>query len=468
MAENEEQDLNKDSPEQSPMQFSNSKTLSSVPLKIVLFVVGITIAAIVYILFDAEGRSAIDADSNKKKSVADNNMYYEEVVKNMDAGIVENKVLEVPSDDIAMIGENAPKSKEPHKAPERLKPMDTTAPLDFDRPPIPTQMARIEPQIDQELQQIKAQKIQMFTTAMTAKTKVNSDVKLTRSNSPFSNNPNTSANESNEQLEQMRANLEQIKSQDPNKGYQKELLALQSKNGFKLNATSNSSSQGSSKGINSNNYGAFDGTESRWNLDSTMQTPVTYQVSTGSVIPATLITGVNSDIPGQLIAQVSRNIFDTATGNYLLIPQGTRLIGSYSSEINYGQERVMVAWQRLIFPDGKLFDIGNMTGVDQSGYSGLSDQVNNHYWKIFSSAFLLSAITAGISYSQDRNNNNDRITASSAMSESMGQQLGQTTAKMLDKNINIAPTLEIRPGFRLNVVVTKDLKFTKAYSNYDY
>jgi len=95
----------------------------------------------------------------------------------------------------------------------------------------------------------------------------------------------------------------------------------------------------------------------------------------GFIIPAILVTGINSDLPGQLIAQVSRNVYDTPTGTHLVIPQGTRLMGVYSNDINFGQARIMVAWQRLIFPDGKALDLGEMPGSDLAGYSGLSDKV---------------------------------------------------------------------------------------------
>lgn len=171
------------------------------------------------------------------------------------------------------------------------------------------------------------------------------------------------------------------------------------------------------------------------------------------------------------MAQVSQDVYDTPTGRYLLIPQGSRLVGSYSSDVAYGQSRVLVAWQRIVFPDGKAMDIGSMPGGDQAGYSGFKDKVNNHYVRLFGSALLMSAVTAGVSLSQDNSNNSgfgQETTASSAMSEALGQQLGQVTAQLISKNLNIAPTLEIRPGFRFNVIVTKDLTFSKPYKSFDY
>jgi type IV secretory pathway VirB10-like protein len=187
------------------------------------------------------------------------------------------------------------------------------------------------------------------------------------------------------------------------------------------------------------------------------------------VVPATLISGINSELPGQIMAQVSQDVYDTPLGKYKLIPQGSRLVGSYANEVAYGQSRILVAWQRIIFPDGKAMDIGSMPGADSAGYAGFKDQVNNHYFRLFSSAFLMSGVTAGIALSQPETGNpNARPTASSAMSEALGQQLGQVTAQLIAKNINIAPTLEIRPGYRFNVIVIKDMTFSKPYAAFDY
>ncbi|MER2624115.1 MAG: TrbI/VirB10 family protein, partial [Accumulibacter sp.] len=210
----------------------------------------------------------------------------------------------------------------------------------------------------------------------------------------------------------------------------------------------------------------------RWQLDSRLEAPRSpFELRAGFVIPGTLISGINSELPGQLMAQVAQNVYDTPTGKHLLIPQGSRLVGRYSSDVAYGQARVLVAWQRIVFPDGKAIDIGAMPGADGIGYAGFTDQVNNHYLRLFGSALLMSAVTAGITYSQGQNQGNSVYgapTASSAMSEALGQQLGQVTAQLIAKNMNIAPTLEIRPGYRFNVIVTKDMTFSKPYQSFDY
>ena len=219
-------------------------------------------------------------------------------------------------------------------------------------------------------------------------------------------------------------------------------------------------------------YRQFDvqGQGDRWRLDSRAEAPRSpYELRAGFIIPAVLISGVNSDLPGQIVAQVSQDVFDTATGKWRLIPQGSRLVGQYSSDIAYGQSRVLVAWQRIVFPDGKAMDIGSMPGADSAGYAGFRDQVNNHYFRLFSSAFLMSGITAGIAMSQPQTLSlGTRQSASSAMSEALGQQLGQVTAQLIARNMNIAPTLQIRPGYRFNVIVTKDLTFSRPYKAFDY
>jgi type IV secretion system protein VirB10 len=209
----------------------------------------------------------------------------------------------------------------------------------------------------------------------------------------------------------------------------------------------------------------------RWKLDSKPEAPRTpYELRAGFVIPAILISGINSALPGPIMAQVAQNVYDTATGNYKLIPQGSRLVGAYSNEIAYGQARVLIAWQRIIFPDGKAMDIGAMPGADAAGYAGFTDQVNNHYFRLFGSALLMSGVVAGIALSQGNQNVNafSAPTASSAMSAALGQQLGQVTAQLIAKNLNIAPTLEIRPGYRFNVIVVKDMTFSKPYRAFDY
>lgn len=261
-----------------------------------------------------------------------------------------------------------------------------------------------------------------------------------------------------------------VASGDPTAVYQAKLARI--KSGLPADGTSSRVGVGSSfalGGSKGKDFGQFD-RQNRWTLNNELETPASpFLVRAGFVIPAIMISGINSDLPGQVMAQVSQNVYDSATGRSLLIPQGTRLVGSYASDVSYGQNRVMMAWQRLVFPDGKTLDIEAMPGADQAGYAGFKDKVDNHYFRIFGSAILLSGVIAGVSLSQDNDNDNsDNQRAGDALSEALGQTLGNAMAQMLQKNLNISPTLQIRPGYRFNVMVTKDLKLPGEYRAFDY
>jgi len=206
----------------------------------------------------------------------------------------------------------------------------------------------------------------------------------------------------------------------------------------------------------------------QWLSEYTREAGRKYELKTGTVIPGVMVSGVNSDLPGSLIAQVSQNVYDTATGRHLLLPQGAKLYGVYDSRVVYGQERVLIAWNRVIFPDGSSVTLGAMPGTDTAGYAGFQDQVDNHYLRIFGSAIMMSFITGGVSYAVDQTANNSGNNTSTTMQDEMvsalAAQLGQTTIQLLQKNLNIKPTLEIRPGYKFNVIVTKDLVFRGPYA----
>jgi type IV secretion system protein VirB10 len=171
-----------------------------------------------------------------------------------------------------------------------------------------------------------------------------------------------------------------------------------------------------------------------------------------------MISGINSDLPGEIIAHVSQNVYDSATGEYLLIPQGTKLVGAYDSHVAIGQERVQVAWTRLNYPDSSTLDLGNMPGADQAGYGGFHDQVNNHFWKIFGDTLMLSLLSAGAQLSQPQTTSATGVpTAGQTVAASMGQQFAATGAEITKRNMQIQPTLEIRPGYQFNVMVAKDV-----------
>jgi type IV secretion system protein VirB10 len=209
----------------------------------------------------------------------------------------------------------------------------------------------------------------------------------------------------------------------------------------------------------------------QWISPHTREAGRKYEIKTGTVIPGIMISGVNSDLPGTLIAQVSQSVYDTATGRSLLIPQGSRLYGVYDSRVVYGQSRVLIAWNRVIFPDGSSVTLGAMPGADMAGYAGFTDKIDNHYMRIFGSAILMSFITGGMAYAVDsaantttnQNGNSNSTTVQDEMTAALAAQLGQATLQMLQKNLNIKPTLEIRPGYQFNITVTKDVVFRNPY-----
>ncbi|AWK88613.1 TrbI/VirB10 family protein [Azospirillum thermophilum] len=184
-----------------------------------------------------------------------------------------------------------------------------------------------------------------------------------------------------------------------------------------------------------------------------------YEVKAGTIIPGVMESGINSDLPGIIKARVRENVYDTATGQYLLIPKDSMLVGTYDNGVEMGQERVLIAWNRIIYPDASSLDLGSMPGADQSGYAGFSDQVNNHYFRTFGNALLLSIFSAGVQLSQPQQRGDSRggYDAQQIIAGSLGQQMGQLGAEYARKGLNVAPTLEIRPGYRFNIMVTKDM-----------
>jgi type IV secretion system protein VirB10 len=330
---------------------------------------------------------------------------------------------------------------------------------------------------DDELSRIRMAKLQQFEEAVKAKTTVEATAPRT-SASPFGSAPAT-REDALARIAAARRQIDAVHNDDPTAAYKARLAQLQNSGlggGVGTNASAGTdaaqlpqAAAANSKNSMSQFAGANQG--DRWKLGSQPEAPRTaFELRAGFVIPATLISGINSDLPGQIVAQVAQNVYDTPTGKYLLLPQGSRLVGSYSSDVAYGQARVLVAWQRIVFPDGKAMDIGAMPGADGAGHAGFSDEANNHYFRLFGSALLMSAVTAGITYSQRQNDNSftNAPSASSALSEALGQQLGQVTAQLIAKNLNVSPTLEIRPGYRFNVIVVKDLTFSKPYKSFDY
>lgn len=178
-----------------------------------------------------------------------------------------------------------------------------------------------------------------------------------------------------------------------------------------------------------------------------------YVLQAGAVIPAALITGIRSDLPGQVTAQVTERVYDSPTGQHLLIPQGSRLIGVYNSEVTLGQSRVQLVWTRLIFPNGQSIVLDRQVGADAQGFAGLEDDVDQHWGQLFVSAALSTVLSIG---SQAGATNNDSAIAQAIRQGASGStsQIGQ---QLVSRNQIIQPTLTIRPGFPLNVIVDRDL-----------
>lgn len=185
-----------------------------------------------------------------------------------------------------------------------------------------------------------------------------------------------------------------------------------------------------------------------------LQTPASpYQLMAGSVIAASLITGINSDLPGLVVAQVTENVHDTVTGSILLIPQGSRLIGTYDSVVAFGQRRALLVWQRILLPDGSSIEIDNLPATDTAGYAGLEDKVDFHTWQLIKGVALATLLGVGTELSFGENES-DLV---KAIRESAQQNINRAGQRITEKNLNVQPTISVRPGWPLRVVVHKDL-----------
>jgi type IV secretory pathway VirB10-like protein len=181
-----------------------------------------------------------------------------------------------------------------------------------------------------------------------------------------------------------------------------------------------------------------------------------YVVQAGNIIPAALITGIRSDLPGQITAQVTENVFDSPTGRFLLVPQGTRLIGVYDSQVAFGQSRVLLVWTRLIMPNGRSIVLERQPGADTAGYAGLEDEVDDHWGALFKAALLSTLLGVGseLGSTTGTGRNSDVITA---LRRGSSDSLNQTGQKVVQRNLDIQPTLTVRSGFPVRVIVNRDL-----------
>lgn len=182
-----------------------------------------------------------------------------------------------------------------------------------------------------------------------------------------------------------------------------------------------------------------------------------YILQAGAVIPAALITGIRSDLPGQITAQVTENVYDSPTGSLLLIPQGTRIIGQYDDGVTFGQRRVLLVWNRLILPGGRSIVLERQPGADASGYAGLEDGVDYHWWDLMKAAGLSTLLSVGTELATD---DEDRLIR--AIRDGAQDTINQAGQQIIQRQLQVAPTLTIRPGFPVRVIVTRDLIFENA------
>jgi type IV secretion system protein VirB10 len=187
------------------------------------------------------------------------------------------------------------------------------------------------------------------------------------------------------------------------------------------------------------------------------------ELKAGSVIPGLLVTGINSDLPGTVIGQVSENVYDTATGNFLLIPQGTRVLGVYDSRITQGQKRVSVVWNRLIYPDGSSLNIAGSPGTDIGGYSGIKGKVDNHYGQLIGAVLFSSVFATLADVAAGDTTDNDKKSAKDVLLETTGVTIANVGSRLAERALDIQPTIVIKPGSRFNVMVQQDVVFLQSW-----
>lgn len=193
------------------------------------------------------------------------------------------------------------------------------------------------------------------------------------------------------------------------------------------------------------------------NPDRLVKPASPFVIQAGTVIPAALITGIRSDLPGQITAQVTEAVYDTPTGRARLIPQGTRLIGIYDSQVAHGQSRVLLVWSRLIMPNGRSIVLERQPGADAGGYSGLKDEVDSHWKELLGAASLSTLLALGTEVNSGNDINNANTGIIQALRRGAGESVTQTGQQVVRRNLNMQPTLTVRPGFPVRVIVNRDL-----------
>ncbi len=176
-------------------------------------------------------------------------------------------------------------------------------------------------------------------------------------------------------------------------------------------------------------------------------------LTAGSTIAGALVTGLSSDLPGQVIAQVTEDVYDSLTGETRLIPQGARLLGTYDSKVAFGQDRALVVWNRLIYPDGRSIGLDQMTATDGSGAAGIADRVDNHWGRIIKAGIVATLFGVGTELTDSGGDS----AIAEAIRDSSGQTVGRAGDRLVERELEVRPTISIRPGARIRVLVSRDL-----------
>ena len=183
----------------------------------------------------------------------------------------------------------------------------------------------------------------------------------------------------------------------------------------------------------------------------------------GTVIPAVLLNGINSELPGDVVAQVERDVYDSASLRYVLVPKGTRLVGSYDDQIAYGQNRALVAWTTMVFPDGRVVSLPGLPGVDLQGAAGLQDRTDRHLDRVFGGAVALAAVGTGLALATPDRGDLD-LSPQTVASAQVAIELSRVATELLRRELDVEPTVTVRPGYRLLVFLAREMQFDGPYT----
>jgi type IV secretion system protein VirB10 len=193
---------------------------------------------------------------------------------------------------------------------------------------------------------------------------------------------------------------------------------------------------------------------------ATIQHPASpYELQAGTILPTVLVTGINSDLPGPVIGQIRENVYDTVSGKFLLVPQGSRLLAQYDSMVAWGQERVLLCWNRLLFPNGDSIALPCMPAADLAGAAGVTDQVDDHWVRILKGA-AVATLLSGTTQALAGNTTGFNPTVAQTWAGNAAGTMNQVGQQLTRRDLNVQPTITVRPGFAVNVIVTKDLVLT--------